>query len=84
MCLHCFSTKAAAQQRVEVAKHRFAADDEDPGIHDGVEGVEAEGCQVLFVVTKWVDGINKSCDLLREKIRIRHSLQCSLLNYNKY
>lgn len=50
-----------------MAKHRFATDDEDPWIHDGVEGVEAEGCQVLIVVTRRMDGINKSCDLKGQK-----------------
>lgn len=45
-----------------MAKHRLAADDEDPGIHDGVQGVEAEGCQVLCVATKWVNGVDEACN----------------------
>lgn len=49
-----------------MAKHRLAADDEDPGIHNGVEGVEAEGCQVLCVATKWVNGVDKACNSERQ------------------
>lgn len=68
MCciLHSSFAEAAAQQSAKVAKHRLAADDEDPRIHDGVEGVEAEGCQVLIVATKWVNGINKTCNSERQ------------------
>lgn len=61
-CLHGSFAKTAAQQRTQVAKHRLAADDKDPGIHDGVEGVEAEGCQVLSVTTKWPNGVDKTCN----------------------
>lgn len=69
MCrrLHRSSAEAAAQQGAEVAKHRLAADDEDPRIHDGVEGVEAEGCQVLFVATKRSDGVDETCNLKKQK-----------------
>lgn len=79
MCcsLHGSFAEAAAQQRAKVAKHRLAADDEDPGIHNGVEGVEAEGCQVLIVTTKWVNGINKTCNLKRKRVGVRHCLCCT-------
>lgn len=79
MCrrLHSLSAEAAGQQRAKVAKHRLAADDEDPGIHDGVESVEAEGRQVLRVATKWVNGVDKACNLKKERVRIRHSLYFS-------
>lgn len=56
-----------------MAKHRLAADDEDPGIHNGVEGVEAEGCQVLCVATKWVNGVDKACNLKKEMFEVRQS-----------
>lgn len=76
MCcrLHGSFAEAAAQQRAKVAKHRLAADDEDPGIHDGVNGVEAEGCQVLFVTTKWLNGVDKACNLKKERVDVRQSL----------
>lgn len=41
--LHGSFGEAAAQQSAKVLKHRLAADDEDPGIHDGVHSVKAEG-----------------------------------------
>lgn len=76
MCcrLHGSFAEAAAQQRAKVVKHRLAADDEDPGIHDGVEGVEAEGRQVRCVITKWVNGVDKTCNLMTERVEVRHSL----------
>lgn len=76
MCcrLHGSFAEAAAQQRAKVAKHRLAADDEDPGIHDGVEGVEAEGRQVRCVITKWANGVDKTCKLMTERVEVRHSL----------
>ncbi len=76
MCcrLHSSSAEAAAQQRAKVAKHRLAADNEDPGIHDGVEGVEAKGCQVLCVAAKWVNGVDKTCNLKKERVEVRHNL----------
>lgn len=76
MCcrLHSSPAEAAVQQRAKVVKHRLAADDEDPGIHDGVEGVEAESCQVLSVATKWANGVDKTCNLMKERVEVRHSL----------
>ncbi len=75
MCcrLHGSFAEAAAQQRAQVAKHRLAADDEDPGIHNGVEGVEAEGCQVLGVTTKRTEGVDKACNLRKQKFEVSHS-----------
>lgn len=76
MCcrLHGSFAEAAAQQRAKVVKHRLAADDEDPGIHDGVEGVEAEGSQVRCVTAKWVNGVDETCNLMKETVEVRHSL----------
>lgn len=76
MCrrLHGSSAEAAAQQRAKVVENRLAADDEDPGIHDGVEGVEAEGGQILCVTAKGVNGVDKTCNLKKEKVKVRHSL----------
>ena len=63
--------EAAAQQQVEVAQHRLAADDEDPGVHDGVERVEAERRQVAAVVSERVDGVDEARDLRRRRRRRR-------------
>ena len=57
-----------------MVKNRLAADDEDPRVHDGVEGVEAEGCEVLFVTTERVNGVDKPCNLKKERAEVRHSL----------
>lgn len=65
--LHGSSAEAAAQQRAEVAEHGLAADDEDPGVHDGVEGVEPEGRQVLGVAAERVERVDKTCDLEAER-----------------
>lgn len=62
-CLHSSFAEATAQQRAQVVKHRLATNDEDPWIHDGVEGIEAEGCEVSCIATKWVNGIYEACDL---------------------
>lgn len=51
-----------------MAEHRLAADDENPGIHDGVEGVEAEGRQVLCVPTKGTNEVDEPCNLMKEKV----------------
>lgn len=72
--LHGASAEAAAQQGAEVAKHRLAADDEHPRIHDGIEGVEAEGRQVLPVVGKRVNGVDEACDLKEEGEGLRLEL----------
>lgn len=69
--LHCAPAEAAAQQRAKVAKHRLSADDENPGIYDGVEGVEPEGCQI-FCVTKWVNGVDETRNLKKkERFEVR-------------
>lgn len=65
--LHRSFAESAVQYRAEVAEHGLAADDEDPGIHDGVHGVEAECSQVLLVAVKWVDGVDKTGDLQKER-----------------
>lgn len=62
----------AAQQRAQVAEHGLAEDDEDPGVHDGVEGLETERQQVLLVVTHRLDGIGKTGNLRRrDRERVR-------------
>lgn len=61
--LHGSSAEPAAQQGAEVLQDRLAADDEDPGIHDGVEGVEAEGCQVLLVAAERPHGVDEASNL---------------------
>lgn len=73
MCrrLHGAFAEAAAQHRAKVAEHGLAADDENPGIHDGVEGVEAEGRQVLCVATKGMNEVDETCNLMREKVEVR-------------
>lgn len=68
--LHRSSAETAAQQRVEVLEDRLAADDEDPGIHDGVEGVEAEGCQVLLIAAERADGVDEASDLRRRGVNV--------------
>lgn len=65
--LHGSSAEMAAQQGAEVLEDRLAADDEDPGIHDGVEGVEAEGCQILLVTTEREDRVDEASNLERKK-----------------
>lgn len=61
--LHGSSAEPAAQQGAEVFQDRLAADDEDPGIHDGVEGVEAKGCQVLLVTAERPYGVDEASNL---------------------
>lgn len=68
--LHRSFAESAAQNGAEVAEHGLAADDEDPGIHDGVQGVEAERSQVLVVAAKRVDGVDKTCNLQKERMRV--------------
>lgn len=59
--------EATVQQRTQVPDDRLAADDEHPGVRDGVEGVEAEGGQVLVVAAKRVDGVDEAGDLKRRE-----------------
>lgn len=61
--LHGSSAEPAAQQGAEVLEDRLAADDEDPGIHDGVEGVEAEGRQVLLVAAERLHEVDEASNL---------------------
>lgn len=65
--LHRSPREVAAQQRAQVAEHGLAEDDEDPGVHDGVEGLETERQQVLLVVTHRLDGIGETGNLRRVK-----------------
>lgn len=65
--LHRPPAESAAQDGAQVAEHGLAADDEDPGIHDGVQGVEAERPQVLVVAAKRVDGVDEACDLQKRE-----------------
>lgn len=65
--LHCAFAEVAAQQRAQVTKHRLAADNKDPGIHYRVESVKAESPQVLLVSTKWMNGVDETCNLKQEK-----------------
>lgn len=65
--LHRSFAESAVQYGAEVAEHGLAADDKDPGIHDGVYGVEAECAQVLLVAAKWVDGVDKTGNLQEEE-----------------
>lgn len=66
--------EAAGQQRAKVAEHGLAADDENPGVHDGVEGVEAESCEVHVVTAERMDGVDKACNLTKERVKFRYSL----------
>lgn len=72
-----------------MVKHRLAADDEDPGIHDGVEGIETESCQVLSVTTKWANGVDETCNLMKERVEVgdvsstaRQSFQNHIYNHS--
>lgn len=67
--LHRPSAEAAAEQGAEVLEDRLAADDEDPRVHDGVEGVEAEGRQVLLVTAERADGVDKASNLRKGEKR---------------
>lgn len=68
MCcsLHSSFAKAAAQQGAKVTKYRLAADDKNPWIHYGVEGVKTESCQVLLVIGKWMNSIDETCNSERQ------------------
>lgn len=70
--LHGSSAEAAAQQRAEVLEDRLAADDEDPGIRDGVEGVEAEGCQALIVAAERADGVDEASNLRKRGVNVTY------------
>lgn len=61
----------AAEQGAEVLEDRFAADDENPRVHDGVEGVEAEGRQVLLVAAEGVDRVDKASNLWKGGVNIQ-------------
>lgn len=66
-CLHGSFAEVAAQDGAQVAKHRLAADDEHPGIHDGVKGIESEGGQILLVVFERIKGVDEASNLKSEK-----------------
>lgn len=61
--LHGSPAEPTAQQGAEVLEDRLAADDEDPGVRDGVEGVKPEGCQVLPVAAERADGVDEASNL---------------------
>lgn len=65
--LHRSFAESAVQNGAEVAEHGLAADDEDPGIHDGVQGIEAECPQVCVVVGNWPDGVAKTSNLQKQR-----------------
>lgn len=69
--LHRPSAEAAAEQGAEVLEDRLAADDEDPRVHDGVEGVEAEGRQVLLVAAEGVDRVDKASHLRKGGVNVQ-------------
>jgi len=68
--LHGLPAEAAAQHGGQVVEHGLAADDEDPGVHDGVQRVEAERRQVLRVAAERTNGVDEACDL-RGRRRVR-------------
>lgn len=79
-CLHSSFAEVAAQKGAQVAKHRLAADDEDPGIHDGVKGVESESGQMLFVIFEWIKGIDKANNLKsKKKLRLDRTSEKAML-----
>lgn len=86
--LHGPPAEMAAEQRAEVLEDRLAADDEDPGIHDGVDGVEAEGRQVLRVAAERADGVDEAGDLRTEEhggeTRVGRSQLIELISYSSY
>lgn len=69
--LHGAPGEAAAQERADVAEDRLATDDENPGVHYGVEGVETERRQVLTVIGKWLDRVDEARNLKREREEIK-------------
>lgn len=76
---HSSPAEAAAQQRAEVLEDRLAADDEDPGIHDGVEGVEAEGGQVLLVTAERADRVDEAGDLRKRGVNVRSLAESAII-----
>lgn len=48
--LACWCLLPSAQLPPEEAQDRGAKDDEDPGVHDGIEGEQAEHPEVLLMI----------------------------------
>ena len=65
--LHRSPRVAAVQQGAQVAEHGLAEDDENPGVHDGVERLETERQQVFLVIPYQVDCIDKPGNLRKRK-----------------
>jgi len=72
--------EGAAQQRVQVAEDGLAADDEHPGVHDGVEGVEAERHQVAAVVGERAHGVDEARDLRKGRRALENVITITCLN----
>lgn len=53
----------AAEPELEALEDGLAEKDEDPGVQDGVEGVETEGQQVPHLTAVWSDGLGEAADL---------------------
>jgi hypothetical protein len=53
----------ATQPELEALEDSLSEKDEDPGVQDGVEGVEAEGEEVPHLSAVWGDGLSEASDL---------------------
>lgn len=53
----------ATQPELEALEDSLSEKDEDPGVQDGVEGIEAEGIEVPHLSAVWSDGLSEASDL---------------------
>lgn len=56
----------ATQPELEALEDSLSEKDEDPGVQDGVEGVEAEGEEVPHLSAVWDDGLSEASDHERQ------------------
>lgn len=52
-----------AEPELEALEDGLAEEDEDPGVQDGVEGIETEGQEVPHLTAVWGDGLGEAADL---------------------
>lgn len=56
----------ATQPELEALEDSLSEKDEDPGVQDGVEGIEAEGEEVPHLSAVWGDSLSEASDHERQ------------------
>lgn len=62
----------AAEPDLEPLEDGLAEKNEDPGVQDGIEGVEAESEEVPHLTAVWGDGLGEAPDLRAGQGRQEH------------